>query len=72
MTNTVLVYDCFSGISGDMHIGAMLDLGVPFDYLAGELAKLNMAEEFELMAERDTKLGIRGTRATIRLKRTHL
>jgi uncharacterized protein (TIGR00299 family) protein len=68
--DSVLVYDCFSGISGDMHIGAMLDIGVPFDYLAGELAKLSIAEEFELIAERDTKMGISGTRATIRLKQT--
>lgn len=67
MTDNVLVYDCFSGISGDMHIGAMLDIGVPEPYLRGELERLEMADEFELIVERATKLGISGTLATIRL-----
>lgn len=67
MTDNVLVYDCFSGISGDMHIGAMLDIGVPESYLRGELERLEMAEEFELIVERATKLGISGTLATIRI-----
>ena len=65
MPDKVLVYDCFSGISGDMHIGAMLDLGVPVEYLKGELARLSMAGEFDLEVTSDSKLGISGTRATV-------
>ena len=65
---SALLYDCFSGISGDMHIGAMADLGVPEDYLQGELAKLRLASEFELVLAPARKMGITGTQATVRLR----
>ena len=67
MAADTLVYDCFSGISGDMHIGAMLDLGVDAEWLRTELARLPMADEFNLEVCRDAKHGIFGTRATVRL-----
>lgn len=50
-----------------MHLGGMLDLGVPFDVLRDQLARLELAHEFELVAEPDQKFGIHGTKATIRL-----
>ncbi len=37
-------FDCFSGISGDMVLGAMLDSGVDFDKLKAELGKLPLTE----------------------------
>ena len=37
-----LYFDCFAGISGDMTLGALLDLGVPLAYLKDELKKLNL------------------------------
>ena len=36
----VAYLDCFSGVSGDMLLGAAIDAGVSIDDLRGELAKL--------------------------------
>jgi uncharacterized protein (TIGR00299 family) protein len=49
-----LYFDCFSGISGDMTIGALLDLGLDFDYLKSELNKLPV-EGYALSAGRVTR-----------------
>lgn len=64
----ILYYDCFCGISGDMNLGAMLDLGVSETYLREELAKLPMADEFELEVFRAQKKGIEGTKVNVLLR----
>lgn len=38
----LLYFDAYSGLSGDMTLGALLDLGLPLDYLQTELAKLQV------------------------------
>ena len=38
----ILYFDCFSGISGDMTLAALLDLGLPQSILEGELKKLGL------------------------------
>ena len=36
----IIYFDCHAGISGDMTVAALLDLGVPLEHLQAELAKL--------------------------------
>jgi hypothetical protein len=64
----ILYYDCFSGISGDMNLGAMIDLGIEKEFITGELNKLNL-KGWELIAEKDQRHGIHGTKVTIRQTR---
>jgi uncharacterized protein (TIGR00299 family) protein len=64
----IIGYDCFSGISGDMNLGAMIDLGVDQAFLTGELNKLNLPG-WELIVIKDQRHGIRGTKVTIRQTR---
>lgn len=40
--------DCFSGISGDMFLGAVVDAGVPASLLEQTVAALNAAAEFDV------------------------
>jgi uncharacterized protein (TIGR00299 family) protein len=39
----IAYFDCFSGIAGDMILGALLDLGVDQDFLQKELQKLSLS-----------------------------
>lgn len=64
----IISYDCFSGISGDMNLGAMIDLGIDKDYLTGELKKLNL-EGWEIIVQKDQRHGITGTKVTVRQTR---
>ena len=60
----ILYYDCFAGISGDMNLGALVDLGVDAAYLEKELGKLNI-EGFHLEVKPDMRKGISGTKVTV-------
>ncbi len=65
-----LYLDVFSGLSGDMFLGALLDLGVDFATLERELAKLGVAG-YHLHAERKTKAGIAGVWFNVHLETEH-
>ena len=58
----VLYLDCISGISGDMTVGALLDLGPDFDRLRGELSRLEMSDEFTVSIEKVNRCGITATK----------
>ncbi len=60
----IVYYDCFSGISGDMNLGAMIDLGVSSDTLISGLEKLNIGG-WRLDITSDQRHGITGTRVTV-------
>lgn len=64
----IIGYDCFSGISGDMNLGAMIDLGVDSNFLNNELNKLNLPG-WELIVQKDQRHGITGTKVTVRQTR---
>src|SRR5580693_5787858 len=53
-------FDCFSGISGDMTLGALVDAGCPVEHLRGELRGLRVAG-WELTAEKVWKNGMAAT-----------
>lgn len=53
--------DCFSGISGNMLLGAFLQAGVPLAHLTSELRKLPWGREYEIVAEPVKKQGIAAT-----------
>jgi hypothetical protein len=57
----LLYLDCFAGISGDMFLGAMLDLGVSEDALRGELAKLDL-KGYQISSRRVIKQNISATK----------
>ncbi|WP_458355249.1 nickel pincer cofactor biosynthesis protein LarC [Peribacillus frigoritolerans] len=53
-----LYFDCFSGISGDMVIGALIDAGADPVQMEEELKKLNIEEEYNLSWGKVVKNGI--------------
>ena len=62
-------FDCFSGISGDMTLGALLDAGVPLEQLRAELRALDLPG-WELTAEKVWKNGVAATYAQVRAEDT--
>ena len=57
-------FDCFSGISGDMIIGTLIDLGLDINYLKKELNKLNL-KNYKIEAKKTIKSGISATKFNV-------
>jgi len=57
----VLYFDCFSGISGDMTLGALLDAGLPLEDLRRALGSLALGD-VELRAEKVLRTGVSATK----------
>ena len=61
----VLYFDCFSGASGDMIVGALIDAGVPLEAIRGSLGSLSIDREV-VWTERVTRAGISATQFCVR------
>lgn len=59
--------DCFSGISGDMLLGALLDAGLPFNELERAVQTLPLTG-YTLATQKEKRNGLVGTRLTVALK----
>lgn len=70
MEKRVLYFDCFSGISGDMTIGALIDLGVDSSYLMEQLKSLNI-DGYKIEITKRLKKGISGTDFNVILEENH-
>lgn len=67
----ILYFDCLSGISGDMTLGALLDLGLDIDAFKAELSKLGLDHEFKLNTAKVTRNGICAMDVDVVLTHTH-
>ncbi len=61
----ILYFDPFNGASGDMVLGALLDLGLPLEHLEAELSKLGL-EPYRLEVEPVERQGLRGVNVRVR------
>src|SRR5580700_10658056 len=60
----LLYFDCFSGISGDMVLGALIDAGLPVQDLRRALGSLAMAG-CDVRAERVLRAGLSATKFVV-------
>lgn len=58
-------FDCFSGVSGDMLLGAFVDAGFSLDKLKSELEKINLKNEFRIKKSIVKKQNISALKITV-------
>ena len=59
-------FDCFSGISGDMTLGALLDLGVPLEWLKEQLHRVPL-NDFEIVVTPVQRHGIQAASVQVKI-----
>lgn len=62
---TIAYFDCFSGISGDMALGALLDAGAERSVLDAAVEALGLAGEVSLQVRREQRGHLGGTRVVV-------
>lgn len=66
-----LYLDCFSGASGDMLVGSLIDLGVKLSAIEWELGKLELPDKFHLHANREQRQNVTGIKFTVHDESAH-
>jgi hypothetical protein len=66
----IAYFDCFSGASGDMVLGSLMDAGLGIERLREDLAKLRLSH-YEVKVEKVVKKGIGGSRAIVDVDEHH-
>ncbi|MBC8457720.1 MAG: nickel pincer cofactor biosynthesis protein LarC, partial [Deltaproteobacteria bacterium] len=59
--------DCFSGVSGDMFVGSLLDAGLPIEELESIISGLNI-DGYKISAKKEERNNIFGTRFSVFLQ----
>lgn len=72
MEERILYFDIINGISGDMTIASLLNLGVPLDVFIEELKKISIYNECELKVTSKSESGIFGTNVEVVAQDTHI
>lgn len=70
MNQRVLYFDIINGISGDMTLSTLLNLGIPKEIFLEELSKLKLDDEFEIEITSKNESGILGTNVNVITKET--
>lgn len=68
MEQRILYFDIVNGISGDMTLATLLNLGVPKEIFLEELSKLNLDDEFDIKIISKIENGIKGTNVDVIIK----
>ncbi|MGD1922299.1 MAG: nickel pincer cofactor biosynthesis protein LarC [Pleurocapsa sp.] len=63
--------ECPTGIAGDMCLGALIDCGLPWQYLVDRLKSLGIESEYELRTEKVIRNGQSATKVHVDLKVEH-
>lgn len=63
----IAYFDCQSGISGNMALGALIDVGLDINYLKKELKKIHLHEHYQILAKKVKKCGIQSTYVEVKI-----
>jgi len=65
---TIAYFDCFSGISGDMALGALIDAGAKSEVLGRTVNALELGDEVHLEVRREQRGHVGGTRVLVQVR----